>query len=32
MESYTAIKKDEIVPFETKWMDLDSITLNEMLD
>ena len=29
MEYYTAIKRDEIVPFETMWMDLEDIMLSE---
>ena len=30
MEYYTAIKKDEIVPFEITWVDLEGITLSEI--
>ena len=30
MEYYAAIKKDEIVPFETIWMDLEGIPLSEV--
>ena len=29
MEYYPAIKKNEILPFVTTWMDLESITLNK---
>ena len=28
--NYTAIKKDEIVPFVTTWMDLEGIMLSEI--
>ena len=28
-EYYTAMKKDEIVPFVTTWMDLEGIMLSE---
>ena len=31
MEYYTAIKKKEILPFATAWMDLESIMLREIL-
>ena len=30
MEYYPAIKKNEILPFETTWMDLKSIVLSEI--
>ena len=30
MEYYSAIKKNEIMPFATTWMDLDIILLNEI--
>ena len=30
MEYYSAIKKDEILPFATKWMELEYIMLNEI--
>ena len=30
MEYYPAIKKNEIMPFATTWMDLEIITLNEV--
>ena len=30
MEYYLAIKKNEILPFATKWMDLESIMLSEI--
>ena len=30
MEYYAAIKKDEIMPFATTWMDLEGIMLNEI--
>ena len=29
-EYYSAIKKDEILPFWTTWLDLEGITLNEI--
>ena len=29
MEYYSAIKKNEIMPFATTWMDLETITLSE---
>ena len=32
MEYYSAIKKKEILPFVTIWVDLESIMLNEMSD
>ena len=30
MEYYSAIKKNEILPFETSWMDLKGIMLNKV--
>ena len=30
VEYYSAIKKNEILPFETTWMDLKSIVLSEI--
>ena len=30
MEYYSVIKKDEILPFATMWLDLESITLGEI--
>ena len=30
MEYYSAIKKREIMPFATTWMDLEIITLSEV--
>ena len=30
MEYYSAVRKDEILPFATMWMDLENIMLNEM--
>ena len=30
MEYYTAIKKNEIRPFTTTWMDLESVILSEV--
>ena len=30
MESYSAIKKNEILPFATMWMELEGIMLNEI--
>ena len=30
MEYYTAEKKKELLPFATAWMELESITLNEV--
>ena len=30
MEYHSAIKKEEILPFPTAWMDLEGITLNEI--
>ena len=32
MECYSAIKKNEILPFATMWMDLEGIMLSEMSD
>ena len=32
MEYYSAVKKNEILPFATSWMDLEGIMLNEMSD
>ena len=32
MEYYSAVKKNEILPFATRWMDLEGIMLNEMSD
>ena len=32
MEYYSAVKKKEILPFVTTWMDLGGIMLNEMSD
>ena len=32
MEYYLAIKKNEILPFTTTWMDLEGIMLSEMSD
>ena len=32
MEYYSAIKRKEILPFGTLWMDLKGIVLNEMSD
>ena len=29
MEYYSAIKKDELMPFEATWMDLEITTLSE---
>ena len=29
MECYSAIRKDEILPLETTWMDLESIMLSK---
>ena len=29
MEYYSAIRKDEILPFTTSWVDLESIMLNK---
>ena len=30
MESYSTIKKNEILPFATTWMDLEGIILSEI--
>ena len=30
MECYSAIKKNEIIPFEAVWMDLEKIILSEI--
>ena len=30
MEYYSAIKKNEIMPFEAKWMDLEVVILSEV--
>ena len=30
MEYYSAIKKNEIMPFSATWMDLETIILNEI--
>ena len=30
MEYYSAIKKNEIMPFSATWMDLDSVILTEI--
>ena len=30
-QNYSAIKRNEILPFETMWMDLENIILIEML-
>jgi len=30
MEYYSAIKKNEIMPFAVAWMDLESVILNEV--
>lgn len=31
MENYSAVKENEIWPFGTTWMDLESIMLSEMV-
>ena len=31
MEYYSAIKKNDILPFATKWMDLEGVMLSEIL-
>uniref|UniRef100_A0A9L0SYJ5 DUF1725 domain-containing protein n=1 Tax=Equus caballus TaxID=9796 RepID=A0A9L0SYJ5_HORSE len=30
MESYSAIKKDKVIPFTTTWIDLEGIMLSEI--
>ena len=30
IQYYSAVRKDEILPFATMWMDLDNITLSDM--
>ena len=30
MEYYSAIKKNEIIPFAAKWMDVEVVTLSEI--
>ena len=30
MEFYSAVKKKELLPFETAWMDLENIMLSEI--
>ena len=30
MEHYSATKKNEIIPFVARWMDLDSVMLSEI--
>ena len=30
MEYYTAVKKKEFLPFETAWMELETIVLSEI--
>ena len=30
MEYYSALKKDEILPFATTWMDFENVTLSEV--
>ena len=32
LEYYSAIKRNEILPFTTTWIDLESVMLNEMSD
>ena len=32
MEYYSAVKKNEILPFAARWMALEGIMLNEMSD
>ena len=32
MEQYSAIKKNDILPFATTWMDLESIKVSEKSD
>ena len=30
MEFYTTVRKEELLPFETAWMELESIMLSEI--
>ena len=32
VEYYTAVKKNEIMPFAMTWLDLEIVTLNEVRD